>query len=129
MKTLSRVIRENPDKAKLIRAVIRRIGMESVQDVNAHGIDGGFNGFIYYTDTVKFYRDHKADILRLAKETAESLGEGGVITLVKGFRCLNGQYSEDEISEGLHSSGEDEHTIKNAMAWFAAEEVCRLFEE
>jgi hypothetical protein len=56
MKTISQVKKQNPDYSALIHAVVSRIGKESIEDVINHGIDGGFRGFIYYTDTVKFGR-------------------------------------------------------------------------
>jgi len=52
MKTLKQVITDNSDYKTLINAVISRIGMDSVSDVVNHGIDGGFSGFIYYTETM-----------------------------------------------------------------------------
>ena len=72
--TLKQVISENSDYKTLINAVISRIGLDSVQDVNSHGIDGGFSGFIYYSDTHKFAMRHRKDIIRLLEEMADSMG-------------------------------------------------------
>jgi len=48
--------------------------------------------------------------------------------LVRSFRCLgnNGQpdYSEDEIAEAIYTGrSESADIIRNAMAWFALEEI------
>lgn len=135
MKKLSEVVKEHPDYATLIRAVVRRIGLDSVEDVNGHGIDGGFSGFIYTKDTSAFFVAFRKDILKLAGEMASEMGEG-VLEMVQSFRCLGEAYSLDEIGRALygHINGRfvedaDTDTIRNAMAWFAAEEVCRMFED
>lgn len=136
MKTLSQVKRENQEYSRLIDAVIKRIGLDSVEDVINHGIGGGFSGFIYYADTVKFYKTHKKDILNLARNMAYDLGEG-VISMVGGFNCLKyydynkgwvDLEGQEVIGKTLYGSGVDD-VVANAMAWFAAEEVCRMFDE
>jgi hypothetical protein len=111
---------------------VRRIGIESVEDVNAHGIDGGFAGFIYTRDCVRFFLTHKASILKMAEHMARELSVGGdTLTLVQNFRCLGKDYSLDDIGEALFGKGATDAAdqIRNAMAWFAAEEVCRIFED
>lgn len=141
MKNLKTVVNERPEYEKLIRAVVRNIGIDSVEDVNNHGIDGGFNGFIYTRDTVQFFRRHRADILALAKDSAEQLGED-VLSMIASFGCLSDsgrhggkpQYSPTEIAAAIYGrpqSLEDGESdmILNALAWFAAEEVCRMFED
>lgn len=121
----------------LVEAVINQMGgwedfSESAQDVANHGIGGGFNGFIYHADTVKFASDNLQSILTYAKDMAEELGEDGAYSLIAGFNCLN-DYSADEVAETIHTQSidddwSDEFTqIMNALAWFAAEEVCRAY--
>lgn len=136
MKTKTQVLKDNPEFKTLINAVINRIGIDSIEDVNNHGIDGGFSGFIYYTDTVNFYNRHKKDILKMAENMASELGED-LLSMIQSFNCLSsGQspnrkpdYTQTEIAQALFSGkGEQVDIIKNAMAWFAAEEVCRMFE-
>lgn len=46
MKTKKQVLIENSEYSTLINAVINRIGLDSVNDVNKHGISGGYSGFI-----------------------------------------------------------------------------------
>jgi hypothetical protein len=130
MKTIKAVIQERPHLSAMIRDVVRNIGKESIEDVNSHGIDGGFGGFVYTRDTVAFFDKHRDAILGLAKEMADSLGEN-LFEMIRGFRCIGKDFSVEEIAEVLYSRNETDaaSTVKNGMAWFAAEEVCRMFED
>ena len=137
MKTLKQVTSERPEYKRLINAVIDNIGIESVEDVINHGIDGGFNGFIYTSDTVAFYKKHKKDIITLAKDMASDLGEN-LIEMIGGFNCLKyydynknkwvEDKGQDAIGQTVYGNDHDD-MVANALAWFAAEEVCRMFEE
>ena len=124
---------ENTRFPRLTRAILRKLNRERLADVARHGADAGWSGFTYYTDTNAFYKAHKADILELAKQCAEDFGQE-MLVMVQGFNCLsdksNGRgkpfYSLDEIAAALHSDkGEGSTCIRNAMAWFALEEVAR----
>jgi hypothetical protein len=131
MKSTKEAIRDSGISAKLVRAVVRRIGRDSIEDVNRHGIDGGFGGFIYYTDTVKFWKAYKPDILEIANRIADDLGQG-VLEMIRGFNCLGSEFSLEEIGKAIYGGRGDSATteqIQNAMAWFAAEDVCRAFED
>jgi hypothetical protein len=104
-------------------AVIRRVGLDSLQDVASHGADGGFAGFTYYSDTCAFYAKHQTRIVALVEEMASDMGESPT-NLVAGFRCLNGDYSEAEVGRTLYGPKKGHETqIANALAWFALEEV------
>lgn len=46
MKTIKKVVSENPDYRRLINAVVSRIGKDSINDVNNHGIDDGTETYI-----------------------------------------------------------------------------------
>ena len=125
----------NLDNA-LIEAVIDQLGGwddetgQTLEDIASHGIDGGFSGFIYHSDTVAFAKEHRALIARLAEEQAESFGLG-VIEMVQGFGCLKDGaepfYSQSEIAQCLYSAG-DITQVMNALAWYAAEEVAREYQ-
>ena len=132
MKTKKSVLRENSDYSVLINAVINRIGLDSVEDVNRHGIDGGFGGFIYYEETHKFAMRYRKLIKQLLYETAESLGEN-VLTLVKYFVVFRNnkmdREEENDLFSYLGDGRPEQGRVTNIMAWFAAEEVCRWFDE
>lgn len=114
----------------LTRAVIKSLGgiesaLESMPDIVNHGVDGGFSGFTYYSDTVKFTTNHKSDILARLAEDAESFGNDGVISLLAGFGCFKGM-TQEEIADGLYNPrSENRQTVFNGLAWYAAEEIAR----
>ena len=115
----------------LVDAVVNQLGgkesfKESAPDITSHGIDGGFHGFIYYTDTIKFAKDNIKPIISLCEELAGELGGSGALELIAGFNCLNGDYSQTEIAEAIYGESEDTQVL-NALAWFAAEEVARSY--
>jgi hypothetical protein len=125
----------------LLRAVARQIGgwdqfRESATDIANHGIDGGFHGFIYYTETVAFWRKNRVAILDLLTQQAEELGTD-IVEMVCSFNCLR---TEDpgvakerrrEVYRELfglfrvkYDDGDDV-IVANALTWYAAEEAAR----
>lgn len=127
MKTMSEFIARSHLPESLIRAVIRQAGgwqsfKEMAPDVTEHGADGGFSGFIYYTDTVKFAQRNKGPILDACRQMADDLGEP-VYRMIGSFNCL--KITEGEAAEAIHNPrSEDRTNVLNALSWFALEEVC-----
>jgi hypothetical protein len=78
------VVKFYPEYKTLINAVYNRIGRDSIMDVVNHGVDGGFNGFIYYSDTHAFAMRYRKLIVRMLEEQADSLGDE-VVAMVSGF--------------------------------------------
>lgn len=117
-------------QAQLRNAVIRQVGgKENLKDVlNAPGgAADGFTGFIYYKDTCAFFRRQKGNIVELAEELANDLGED-VLKMVASFNCLRNDFTPSEVAKVMYGSWkeDDAHTmIANALAWFALEEVAR----
>ena len=132
MKTKKQVIEERPEYKALINAVVSSIGKESIGDVNRHGIDGGFSGFIYYSETHKFALKHRKQIVAMLEDMADQLGED-VVAMVAGFGVFRGSPMDADDKKDLYrylGGGKvDQGAITNVMAWFAAEEVCRMFED
>jgi len=134
MKTLTEFA-ESSRHPEITRAVVRQLGgwnedtTSSMEDICRHGVGGGFGGFIYYTDTCKFYRKHKQHILSLTEEMATELGED-MLTMIAHFGCLKDMdLTPSDIGEALWSSkGECVDQIQNALAWFAAEEVANAYD-
>jgi len=132
MKTQKQVLQDNPDYKNLINAVIRQLGgTDYVMDIVNHGVDGGFPGFTYYSDTVPFAMKHRKHIVQLLEEMAEQLGED-VVKMVSGFGVFRNNPMDNDDRKDLYcylGGGKcKETTIPNLMAWFAAEEVCRMFD-
>ena len=123
--------------AKLQNAVIRQLGYNSkhdadllvtMRDIVNHGIDGCFSGFIYYSDTIAFFKKNRAAIVELVRDMAREFGQDP-IEFVASFNCLQPADFEtrEEIARALYGRIKaDDTQVPNALAWFAAEEVSRL---
>ena len=115
--------------SNLRKAVINQMGgletfKQSFNDVVRHGADGGFSGFIYYTETTAFFKRNRRAILAHLDAICFDLGEDR-INVLKSWRCLN-HLTSDDIARGLYEGAKsDEVTaVQNALAFFALEEVC-----
>jgi hypothetical protein len=135
MKTIKSFIEQSHINAALIRAVVRQVGgwdsfKELAIDVTNHGASGGFSGFIYYVDTLTFYRRNKAAVNEALSAMADDLG-AGVLEMVRGFNCLGEDFSTDEIGKAVYGSFSNQYDtqIYNALAWFALEEVARSYSD
>jgi hypothetical protein len=109
----------------LTRAVIRATGRENLEDIARHGVSGGFAGFIYTADCVRFFRRHRKAIQQRLQEDAIDFGVDP-LNMVTNFNCLKGAVNVDDVGRALYgNSGEMCDTIQNALAWYAAEEIAR----
>jgi hypothetical protein len=120
--------------ATLINAVVRQIGgavsfKSCAQDIANHGIDGGFHGFIYHSETVPFSRRYRTQILAMAKTMADDLGESSEFELIAGFNCLRDlKLDAGQVAAAIFERHTEYHIeIMNALAWFAGEEVARAY--
>ena len=131
MKTTQQAINDSGIPASVIHAVVRRVGRESLADIASHGADAGWAGFTYYTDTVKFFKAHRADIASMVERMADDMGEEP-IACVPGFRCLAPMDADTRksIARCLYGGRltDDDTNVANALAWFALEEAARAFE-
>ena len=129
----SKFIESSNIPASLIRAVSRQMGSweyftDSAEDICNHGASGGVGGFIYYNETVKFYRRNRKANLQLAEQMADDLGED-LLSMVASFNCLKCyKLTNNEVAQALYmSKGEWVDSVQNAMAWFALEEIARSY--
>ena len=130
MKTKKQVIKENKDYKALINAVISRIGMDAVKDVNMNHIDG-VSGFIDYADTHKFAMRYRKHIIQLLESDVFGMAEK-IVPMVAYFRAFKGKMDSDErkdLYKYLGGGKPDRGFLTNVMAWYAAETVCGWFEE
>ena len=116
-------------QSDLYRAVVDQFGgkesfLECYNDVNEHGIAGGFPGFIYYADTVAFTETFWVDIREYLQEYTSELGLAGWL---KTLPAMKG-YTTADIEDGLYEE-DSEHKVqvKNLIAWVVAELVCMDF--
>ena len=90
-----------------------------MEDINNHGIDGGFNGFIYYTDTHRFSMRHRKDIIRMLEQSADDFGTE-VVEMVSGFGVFRKSPMDGEDRQDLYrylGGGKCEQSaITNIMA-------------
>jgi hypothetical protein len=132
MKTTAQVIRENSQYKSLINAVIKTLGgTDYIEDITRSGMDAGFPGFTYYVDTHKFAIKNQKQIVAMLEESAEQLGED-VVAMVSNFGVFRNspmdQGDKKDLYKYLAGVKPDQGAITNVMAWFAAEEVARMFE-
>lgn len=121
--------------APIIRGVVRQLGgwnddtRQNLRDIAKHGIGAGFHGFIYYVDTVAFFKRHRKAIMILADETAREFGHVGALELFASFNCMKG-YSQDEVARAVYTGkGESVDQILNCIAWYVGETVARAFDD
>lgn len=118
--------------ATLIRAVVRQAGGWSdfqvmASEVANYGADAGWHGFIYYYETIPFFKRNKAEILQLAKDQADDLGSD-MLEMIAGFNCLKTDVAT--VAEAIYNPRtEDNENVRNALAWYALEEVARGFSD
>src|SRR6187402_1538254 len=109
--TLASLIASSNIPEKLVRAVIRQIGgwesfTQSAPDISSHGIDGGFHGFIDYSETATFSRLNMGAIKELAREQAEDMGVS-TFDMVASFGCFRHDKPDaDEIAEAIYRGKE-----------------------
>jgi len=126
---------ENGTVASLAEAVRRQLGCEDsdgffavMRDVcdSPCGTDAGFPGFTWHSDTVGFFMRNRADIVRLAEEMADDIGEGSAVGMVRKFRGME-EFSQDEIGRALYdgsvSPDDVEDCVCDVMAKLALSEV------
>jgi len=132
--TIKKLTENTNIPAKLVRSVITQLGgwesfQQSAPDITNHGIDGGFHGFIYYTDTVAFFKKNRAAILELAEDEWRDIGYEGMFSMFASFNCMKSlEVREDEIAKVIYTyKGECADQIMNCLAWYAGEEVARAY--
>lgn len=91
------------------------------------GAAAGFGGFIYYSETVKFWRANRKKIMDLLSQYADEFGEN-VLQVVSNFKGFKGVWTDDELGRALYGNYNEEFDqIYNGLAWFALEEVAHRY--
>jgi hypothetical protein len=138
-------VRENSTwQISTIRNVIQALGyntqggIESLKDLSSqlvycakHGADGGFPGFIYYQDTISFFKQNRKDIVTNIGLTAAEMGMD-IINMVQSFGVF--RYStpptSGEVGKALWDSAhihDELTTLYNVFAWYALEEISHIW--
>jgi hypothetical protein len=113
-------------------------GLESLKNLSSnladcakHGADGGFPGFTYYSDTLAFFRRNREDIIKNLELLAGELGQD-IISMVQGFGVFRHETppTAASIGQALWGMGklkDDLTSLYNVFAWFALEEISRVW--
>jgi hypothetical protein len=97
---------------------------ENAPDISAHGIDGGFCGWIYTAETVAFFNANRAAIVHWIAQTADDFGMGS-LEMLKSWRCLQ-DCTDSEILQTL-AGIDPSDTVANGLAWGIAEDVANRY--
>lgn len=114
------------DNIQTLEDVSNTYLLENLKDIANYGAGAGWVGFTYYSDTVKFFDNNKTLIIDSLKKLSSDLDEG-LPEMIASFNCLHSNYSVDEIAEVIYGNfkNDNEIAIKNALSWYALEEVAR----
>lgn len=125
----------------LATAVIKQHGgwrsfKEDAIDFATYGVDGGYSGFIWTSETVEFAKKYRKLIANLAESQLAELSEAfqrpwhddfDLIEGIRNFNCFKHDCpSRDDVIACLYGDGDDT-SVMNALAWYAAEEVLRAY--
>jgi len=111
----------NEEVHPLQDAVIAQLGYNAPEeevvgillDIARYGIDGGYGGFIYYTDTIAFFNRHERAIEEALEDDATSFGYDNYLAMLA------------EVPKNPPTNIDE---IKNMASWWTAESVARVVE-
>lgn len=119
---------------KLQKAVIEQMGYDVKKDKDEYmevlkGIrsaSDGYNGFIYYSETIDFWKKNKDEIIQSLKDLASDMGKN-YLDVILGFNTFkNSDITIDDIAEVIYADNKNNDnytTIANALSWYALEQV------
>ena len=84
---------------------------QELYDMASHGVEGGFSGLIYYSDTVKLFEEHKDEIFNQLAEDTENMGYKSIYELLATFNKDHMPWNYDQFA--------------NQLVWYMAETVAR----
>ena len=95
-----------------------------------HGANIGISGFIYYSETIAFFRKNRQDIVAHMEQTAADFGTD-IISMVQDFGVFRNsdKPAPSEVGRALWDSKTNPEltTLYNVFAWYALEEVSRTW--
>lgn len=118
---------------RLVRAVVRQSGgwgpfKEKAPDIDNHGAQAGYGGWIYYSETCEFFKRNRKLILDLAERLAGEFDQG-MLEMMEEFSSFKKPgITVDDIARAIYQGKGDHVTeIQNVLAWFTLEEVARYY--
>jgi len=95
-----------------------------------HGANIGISGFIYYSETIAFFKANRQDIVNHMETTAAECGMD-IISMVQNFGVFRNsdKPTVEEVGKALWDSRyrEELTTLYNVFAWYALEEISRTW--
>ena len=96
-----------------------------------HGANVGFGGFIYYNETISFYKANCHDIVCHMEQTAADIGTD-IISMVQNFGVFRNTEKPSvlEVGRALWGTGkirQELTSLYNVFAWYALEEISRTW--
>jgi hypothetical protein len=100
-------------------------------DCAEYGADIGISGFIYYKETVSFFKENRYDIIRQMEQIAAELGTD-IISMVQGFGVFrdSDKPTPSEVGKALWDSSQgwpELYHLYNVFAWYTLEEISRTW--
>ena len=128
----SRGIKKSLTQAVIDQLTVREF-LDYAQNISENGISGGYNGFVFYTETVDFYEKNRVLIIEWAKDYSLSIGleSSFLTTLAQAQVFKNNDIGIDDLAELIYSQEakekDDYEIFCNSMSWIVAEEVCDAY--
>ena len=129
----NRFLSDNEDIKKLAKAVINQMGGidgDTLAELNqVRNAADGYSGFIYYSDTVAFWKRVRRIAVPYMEDEANSLGERSALDMVKSFNyCQSHEIETRDIALALYGRMADAETgVLNLLAWYVLETVAFRF--
>jgi hypothetical protein len=131
-KGLKKAIEYYPQQERMLRAVCSLLEWQNMIDINNHGINGGYSGFIYYSAPKIFARKHRKAIAALIEHESLSLGES-IESFLGSFKCFDFKDKQEKKECMLYVYGgatnKFETLVLNGFAWYAGEWASRIITE
>jgi hypothetical protein len=96
---------------KIRNHLINNYSKEEIKDMAEYGLQGGFSGFIYYSETEAFHDQFEDEIWDLVHGSAQDMGYESSLDFINSFN----------YSKNVGSMTQ----LKNVLTWFAVEEASR----
>ena len=129
----NRFIRENEFISSIAKAVIKQMGgadSYTLQELyNVRDASYGYSGFIYYSDTVAFWKKVRRHAVPFMENEANELDARSALDMVKSFNyCQRYEVENRDIAIALYGRLADADTsICNLLSWYCLETVAYHF--
>jgi len=130
VKTVNNVIKALGFPLKGSKEIFNELSTQ-FENCAEHGADIGISGFIYYNETLPFFKFNRQDIVKHLEQTAAEIGSD-IISMVQGFGVFRNsdKPTPSEVGRALWDSGQqwdDLTSLYNVFVWYALEEVSRTW--